>query len=216
MPLMQKDVLRRGRANVALLVLLAGSLVSVSAEAKLLYRWLNDQGRQETSHAIPAEMVHRGYEILDGNSMRVLKTVPPQMTPAEYEAKLKREAAVAACEAALDRVNFLYERPKDIDNAEATALRNIDGRIQNAQQNLTNARRKLESLEADAARRERQGSNVTRRQLVEIERANSQIAKLEREITQREAEKDKKRIEYDQERLLFANGSCEGTDLAYR
>ena len=57
---------------------------------------------------------------------------------------------------------------------------------------------------------------MTRRQLADIERANSQIATLEREILQREAEKDRKRVEYDRERVLFANGSCDGTDLAYR
>lgn len=206
------SVIRRVMAGAVVI----GSLVAGAAHAQVLYRWTNDQGRPEISNAIPSDMVHKGYEILDSSSMRVLKVVPPQMSDAEFAAKLEREKAIAACEAALDRVRFLYQSPEDIDDAEVVALRSIEARIQNTQQNLTNARRRLSGLEADAARGERQGSNVTKEQLAEISRANNQIATLEREIVQREQEKVKKSQEFDEERRMFAVGNCTADEIARR
>ncbi len=206
----------RNTASLALGLLLTVLMVSPGAAANVLYRWVNEQGNKETAYAIPPDFVHRGYEILDKNSMRVLKVVPPELSAEEYEEKKRIEAARAKCEAALDRVNFLYEYLPDIDAAEQRALRNLDGRIQSTQQNLTNARKRLELYEAQAARLERQGKSITRELLADIERANRSIGTLELQIQQREAEKDRKSLEFEVERLLFANQSCEGTELAYR
>jgi hypothetical protein len=203
--------IRRLGAGLLLLTLVAGP-----ASANVLYRWVNDQGNKETAYAIPPDYVHRGYEILDKNSMRVLKVVPPELSAEEYEEKKRMEAAKAACEAALDRVNFLYERLSDIDAAEVRALRNLEGRIQSTQQNLTNARKRLELYETEAARLERQGQSITRELLADIERANRSIGTLELQIQQREAEKENKRVEFDEERALFGNQSCAGTAFAYR
>jgi hypothetical protein len=212
----QQGTIPRGIRRVMAGAVVIGGLLAGAAHAQVLYRWTNEQGRPEISNAIPSSVVHKGYEILDGSNMRVLQVVPPQMSDEEFAAKLEREKAIAACEAALDRVRFLYQSPEDIDNAEAVAMRSIDVRIQNANQNLTNARRRLSSLEADAARRERQGSNVTKDQLAEITRANNQIATLEREIVQREQEKVKKGKEFDEERHMFAVGSCTADEIARR
>jgi hypothetical protein len=195
---------------------LVACLLNVSAQAQVLYRWKNDQGRPEVSHSIPAGVVHQGYEILDGNSMRVLERVPAQMSHEEWQRKKEREQAMAACEAALDRVNFLYERPSDIDDAEAAAIRSLEVRVQNAQQNLTHARRNLSDLESQAARRERQGTAVSKGHLAKIARANSQIATLQREISQRELEKDKMKLEYAEERRMFNVGACSSEEVANR
>ena len=136
--------------------------------------------------------------------------------PENAQLKQKREQAMAACEAALDRVNFLYEHPSDIDEAEAAAIRSLEVRVQNAQQNLTQARRNLSDLESQAARRERQGSTVSKGHLAKIARANSQIATLQREINQRELEKDKMKIDYAEERRMFNVGGCNSEEVARR
>ena len=47
--------------------LVVGMLLASLAQAALpLYRWTNDQGRQEYSHSISSDMVIRGYDVLDG------------------------------------------------------------------------------------------------------------------------------------------------------
>jgi len=204
------------RSFVILGSLLVACLLNVSAQAQVLYRWKNADGRPEVSHSIPAGVVHQGYEILDGNSMRVLERVPAQMSDEEWQRKQEREQAMAACEAALDRVNFLYERPSDIDEAEAAAIRSLEVRVQNAQQNLTQARRNLSDLESQAARRERQGSTVSKGHLAKIAKANSQIATLQREINQRELEKEKMKIDYAEERRMFNVGGCNSEEVARR
>lgn len=200
----------------ALALVLVSLLVSLPAQAKVLYRWVNDQGATETSHAIPPGLVHRGYEILDGDSMRILKVVPPQMSDVEYQDKLKQEKALAECEQSLDRVNFLYEALEDIDKAEQAALHSLQVRVQNAQQNLNNARRLLEGLEDEAARLERQGSTVNKNHLAKLEKANSQIASLEREIIQRASDKEKMALNFEEERRIFQVGSCDSETLAKR
>jgi len=196
-----------GRAWSGVLLLIA-LLVTAPVQAKVLYRWVNDQGATETSHALPPGFAHRGYEILDGGTMRVIKIVPPEMSDKEYKDKLEREKALAECERALDRVNFLYETLEDIDKAETAALRQLEVRVQNAQQNLTQARRNLADLESEAARQERQGSTVSKDLLAELEKSNSQIASVERELRQRASDKEKMKLDYEEERRMFKEGSC--------
>jgi len=203
---------RRGLAGIVMI----GSLCAGVAQAQLLYRWTNEQGLPEVSNSIPPKEVEKGYEILDGSSMRVLKVVSPKMTEAEYQEAVRREKARAACEAALDRVLYLYQTAEDIDKAENAALKSIDGRIQNANENLKSFKSRLAVLEADAASQERQGENVEKGLLADISDANSQIASLEREIEQREAEKVNKHVEYDEERRMFAVGTCDDDVIARR
>ena len=210
---MQRGYGRLSRLG-GLTLILVSLLVSLPAQAKLLYRWINDQGATETSHAIPPGLVHRGYEILDGATMRVLKVVPPQMSDLEYQQKLKQEKALAECEKALDRVNSLYETSEDIDQAEVAAMQSLQVRVQNAQQNLTNARRQLELLEVEAARKERQGETVSKTLLANLEQANSQIASLEREIQRRASDKVEMALNYDEERRMFLVGNCDAVRLA--
>jgi hypothetical protein len=198
---------RHGRVTLA--VLLAGLLLSQVAAAKVVYRWKNDAGRYEVSHSIPADVVHKGYEILDGATMNIIKIVPPQMSTEEYAAQLERERRKAKCDRTLDRLYSLYEDEDDIVKAEATALKQLDVRTENARQDLRLARKSLSDLESAAARSERKGEKVQDNVLEDLTRANSQIATLERELKQREEERARMQSDYDLERRMFNANSCE-------
>lgn len=203
------------RAGAMLAVLLAGLLLSQAASAKVVYRWKNDSGKYEVSHSIPAEMVHKGYEILDGATMNTLSVVPPQMTEEEYRNQLEQERLKALCDRTLRRLYSLYEDVDDIEKAESTALRQLDVRTENARQDLRMARKSLSALESTAARSERRGEKVLDDVLSKLTRVNSQIATLERELTQREEERSRMEFDYELERKMFQANSCdvEGSDL---
>lgn len=202
------------RPVTALAVMLTGLLLAQAASAKVVYRWINDAGRPEVSHSIPPDAVHRGYDILDGNSGRLISKVPPQMTDQEYQDQLKREQARAQCDRTLRRLYTLYEDLGDIDEAELSALRKLDVRVENARQDLLGVRKRLENFEAAAARRERQGEKVLEATLEEITKANNQIATLERELTAREREREEMQLDYQRERLMFENNRCDVTVIA--
>lgn len=197
------------RFGALLAMLLAGLLLSQVANAKVVYRWKNDSGKYEVSHAIPAGVVHRGYEILDGDTMNIIRVVPPQMSPDEYRAQLERERLKSVCDRTLNRLYSLYEDVEDIKKAEETALNQLDVRTENARQDLRIARKSLSELESSAARSERRGEEVNDKILDDLTRANSQIATLERELNQREDERAKMQQEYDLEEKMFQANSCE-------
>jgi hypothetical protein len=190
-------------------VLLAGLLLSQVVSAKVVYRWINDAGRPEVSHAIPSDAVHRGYDILDGATGRLISSVAPQMSDEEYALYLKEREQKAKCDKTLRYLNSLYEDQSDIKEAEEDALTKLDIRVENARQDLLGVRKRLESFEGVAARLERQGRRVDENTLGEITKANNQIANLERELVQREKERKEAVQEYELQRKMFATQSCD-------
>ena len=67
---------------------------SVSADARELFRYKNENGSLVLSHTIPNERVKDGYDIVDeyGNLVR---RVEPQLSEAAYKEKLRKEKMVA-------------------------------------------------------------------------------------------------------------------------
>jgi len=202
--------------HLAAFLIVSGLLVAQIASAQVVYRWTNADGKPEVSHSIPADVVHKGYEILDGNTMNRLKVVPPQMTDGEYTEQLAREKAQAECQRTLNRIYSRYEKLEDIDDAEVSALRKLDVRVSNAQQDLTRAKRELAKLESSAASQERQGKTVSKALLAELTSANSQIATLERELGQRKQGREDMQHDFELERLMFNANDCNVEHLARR
>jgi predicted ribosome quality control (RQC) complex YloA/Tae2 family protein len=201
---------------LAPLVMATGLLVAQLASAQVVYRWTNAEGKPEVSHSIPADVVHKGYEVLDGETMNRLDVVPPQMTDDEYTAQLEREKARAVCQRTLNRIYSRYEKLEDIGETEESALQKLDVRVSNAQQDLTRAKRELAKHESAAASQERQGNTVSKTLLTELTSANSQIATLERELSQREQEREDMQRDFDLERLMFTANDCNVEESASR
>lgn len=200
----------------ASLLVVTGLLLAQLASAQVVYRWINSEGRPEISHSIPPGVVHRGYEVLDGNTMNLLNKVPPQMTDEEYSQQLAREKAQAECRRTLNRIYSRYEKLEDIDEAEVAALGKLDVRVSNAQQDLTRAKRELARHESAAASQERQGQTVSKKLLTELTSANSQIATLERELSQRNQGREDMQHDFELERRMFEANDCNVDQMARR
>ena len=174
-----------------------------------LYRYLNADGHAEISNSIPPDRATLGYEVLDPYSMRVIEVVEAQKSPEEV-ARLEREQqARNACNAALKRVNRLYQSEQDVGIAKEQALESLANRIENAKISLTQARNQKRELEAEAARRERAGNALNSTLRNNIDKANQQIQTLEEEIDQRYREQDMAEEQYAAELELFIQGTCD-------
>ncbi len=185
------------------------TLVAVAspAEAARLYRFINDSGQTEISHAVPNHLVRRGYEVVDSNTGRVVQVVEPQMTPAQIAAKEAREQRTQQCEQLKARVLNMYASLADIDYAESKTLESIDTRLANAEVNLQHLRNQQRDLEDRAARAERGGDVLSDILKGNIARAEIQIANLEQEMVLRKDERDDVRVRFEQDRQTFQSDS---------
>lgn len=195
--------------GVRLLVAVLGLLPLSMAQAGALYRYKNADGGIELSSSIPNDRVPFGYDVIDGASGRLLRTVAPQLTPAEAAAKAEHERRVGVCQIAQRRVQTMYESHEDIDNAEIKAMQSLETRIVNAQANLTHLRNQRSKLEDQAARLERSGKGVTPVLVGNLERASNQIETLLQEIDARRSEQLDTREGYELDRQIFSLGDCE-------
>lgn len=184
-------------------------VASLDASAARFFRYTDENGRLVMSHTIPNDRVKFGYEIVDENA-RLIKTVEPQLSEADYRAKLAREAAEEACESAVSRVHNLYRSVADIDYAEQQALDSIDTQIANNKANLTHIRNQRIELEEQAAQLDISGRAISAALLDNIESAKSQEENLEEQIENRYGEKLKVRKSYNFDRSVLDVSSCDG------
>jgi len=204
-----------GRARVVGVLIVGLLLTSLAQAAQPLYRWTNDQGKQEYSHSISGDMVVRGYDVLDGQSMRVVRRVQPQLSERQYAAKLEHERQLADCKRAMRRVITLYLSIGDIESAEMQMLKSMDSRIANAQANLALAENQRLGLEQEAANKDRAGEMLQSAFINSIERVKIQIVNQRQEIDKRNREKDQAKLDFAEDRRVFSLTNCE-TDLAAR
>ncbi len=205
----------RALARFGSILIAAILLTSLAQAAQPLYRWTNDQGRQEYSHSISADMVIRGYDVLDDKSMRVVRKVQPQLSEEEYAVQLERERQLADCKRAMRRVITLYLSIEDIVSAEKQMLKSMDSRIANAQANLALAENQRLALEQEAANKDRAGEMLQSSFINSIDRVKIQIVNQRQEIEKRNREKDQAKLDFAEDRRVFSLTNCE-TDLAAR
>lgn len=190
--------------------LLAGCLVlllPISSEAARFFRYVDDHGKLVLSHTIPNERVKYGYEIVDENA-RVIQTVAPQLTEAQYQQRLAQEAQLRECRHAIDRVHGLYRSMDDIDYAEKQALNSLDVQITNTKANLSHLKNQREQLEAQAAQLDITGKQIPASLLDNIESAKSQEGNLSEQIELRYADKLTVRKDHAFDRKVFLLEDC--------
>jgi hypothetical protein len=181
---------------------------SVSADARELFRYKNENGSLVLSHTIPNERVKAGYDIVDeyGNLVR---RVAPQLSETAYKEKLRREKMVADCSKFLDRVRKLYQIEADIVYAEQSGLESIDQSILNTRAKLGVMATQREEFELQAAQLDISGQAIPKALLENIDSAKAQEQNLADEVDKRLGDKVdlSKTIEFD--RLVFGLDTCD-------
>ena len=181
---------------------------SVSADARELFRYKNENGSLVLSHTIPNERVKDGYDIVDeyGNLVR---RVEPQLSEAAYKEKLRKEKMVADCTKMQDRVRKLYQIEADIAYAEQTGLESIDNSILNTRAKLGVMTSQRAEFEVEAAKLDVSGRAIPKVLVDNIGRAKIQEQNLSDEVDKRLSDKVelKKMIEFD--RLVFGLDTCD-------
>jgi hypothetical protein len=167
------------------------------------YRYVDDNGVLVMSHTIPPDLVHKGYQVLDGEGS-VIRVVERQPTAAEIAA---REAARAREEAAEqerqarqrrdEELLVLYASPEDVQFARERRLASIDNSIRMSRANIERLQNHKRQLEIQAAGRERSGQSASQDVLENIRIIDLQIRESEREIASREREKAQADAQFD-------------------
>lgn len=183
------------------------ALVLAAPSFAQFYKYRDDNGNWVISHNIPNDRVKNGYLIIDDRG-RVIEEVGRQLSDREYKEKIRQEAAVQACEEALNRVRNLYQNLADIDYAEGQALDAIETSIANLRANLTHIQNQKKELEAQAAQMDIAGQALPPTLLANIERAQSEESNLEDAIRQKTKDKADLSREFDYDRSVFGLEDC--------
>lgn len=180
----------------SLLALLAVLLLMspISACAKDLYRYTNDEGNMVVDDHVPPEYAARGYEVLNSDGV-VLKVVPRELTEEELAQKgvLEKQALEAAAEHERLRLwdeslMLRYSTIEDIEAARERSLRDLRIRVSILKSNARSLKQQVENYQRVAAGIERSGGTVDVERLKTIEELQFEIGSTERSILDREAE----------------------------
>jgi len=179
-----------------LLAWLGLSVVQAHAQPVELYRFENEDGVVVLSHAIPPELVHKGYSVV-GEDGTVVRVVARELTPAEV---LQHERQLAAEKAAEDagvararhdeELMKLYSSARDVEEARDRKILSIETVIATTKANLERLKLQKRRLEQQAADREREGSALSTEILDNLGILEAQIGEKEREIMARKHEQE--------------------------
>lgn len=166
-------------------------------EAGQVYRYLNDEGVPVINHSIPPEFVPRGYDILDANTLQLIKRVPRTLT--EEERRLRNtDEARAQLKAEEERklkewdesLMIRYSSVSDIEAAESRAVQDLQIRISILKSNLTSIKALIEKEQQSAANMERRGIAAPKELLSKIQILRQEIEDTEQAIKIRNHEID--------------------------
>lgn len=179
---MASEPRHHGIGRLLLLAVMAAWLSA--AQAQVVYRWVDEHGNVHYGHAVPAEHAHRGFDRL-GRDGRVRERVERALTPeeiAERDARLAREAELAAKQAQQDRLDqqllSAYASEDDIESALNQQLATIDRRRGTLQASLDEQTRRFENLVSRAASLNRDGQTIPAQLNQSIEDARNESRRL--------------------------------------
>ncbi|PIE41864.1 MAG: ABC transporter ATPase [Gammaproteobacteria bacterium] len=182
-----------------------------SFAATRYYRYVDENGIKVIRDSVPAELVHKGYDIL-GMDGRLLRTVPRALTKEEIEAIESKkqsgnvQAEKAAKQARADKkLLTIFSSPEDAERARDRKLEALDVFISIDKGNLARLKVEHDEAQQQAAEPERAGQEVFPYLVEKLDRIERQVLSLEENIRTKNEEKEQVRQQYarDIERLKF-------------
>ncbi len=185
------------------------TLLSPTAEAGKLYRWVDEAGKVHYSDKVPNNAVEQARSQLNEHGVEVDR-VDAALTPEERakEAELERLRAeqerLVAKHKEEDRVLLrTFRSEDDIIMSMNGKLTSLDVIIQIDHSNAKRTKLKLSELQGIAANQERQGKKVADSLLKEIDGSRQQLQEIYQNILRREQDKKdiRKKSEADLKRF---------------
>lgn len=176
--------------------------VSVSAEGKVYYRYLNAEGVKVIDQQIPPEYVQKGYEVVTSRG-EVIKTVEPAVSAEEAEKmaeKRIRDDQLAAWDTELRR---RYSRVGDIDAAKERKLAQVKGSIAILDSNIRNLKKQISQQHANAANSERRGHAVPEAVLKTLSALEEELKLTEEQVEQRNEQYRNIEEKYEEDKQRF-------------
>lgn len=196
---------------VSILILVCTLLLPMPLNAAEYFRYRNDTGAVVIDSILPPQFVKYGYEVINDKGL-VLRTIAPQATEAEIQAKQQQREEQRRREEQFKKDTMLLTRYSSVADIEASQSRVVDEinvRLSILRANLRSLKAQIERQQEEAANAERAGREVPKRLLDnistmegEVDDTRKKIAARKKEITavKRKYAADIERFEYLQER----------------
>lgn len=179
-----------------------------TAQAGQLFRYPDAEGVPTLSTTLPAEAAQRGYDVLDANSMRLIKHVAPAPTKeqiaemerkAAEQAEQKRLAEIAAKKAEKKRQQqavydhtllTTYQSENDLIKARDNELNYRKKQIETHQSKLPELESHLVELQQQAAEQELSGKKISVNMQKRLDAAQEEVNVRKEAITRLQSEID--------------------------
>lgn len=195
-------------SGVSILAVLCS--LSSSVQAGQLYRYTSENGTQMLSDHLPSEAVQGGYEVINSQTMVVVKRV----LPAKTQKQLVEEARLAQIEA--EKLRRLEEQANydrtllatfgsetDLLRIRNSQIEAIEGLIKLIQGKIRTLQEALISHQNQAAHLERNGQIIPEQLLTNIQTAQARLINNRRYIVKKRQEQEIIRQKFNKDLKRF-------------
>ena len=194
----------------AALMLFSGNITA----APNTYRYQDSAGATHIGDSVPPELVNNGYEILNERGRVVDVVLPRSALDARTTEALKEAELRHKLELERNKDETLlryYSSPKDVERIRARKLEEFDNFIAIQEGNIISYRKKIASLQRQAADLERGGRKVSTEILQTIATLESKLREAEETIENKKAEKLQTYTAFDEDiqRLEYLIGAAQ-------
>lgn len=179
------------------------------AQAKKMYRWVDENGNIYFSDQVPPDQVQHKRDTLNEKA-RVLDTVEKAKTPEQMEQQRrleelrKEQEKIIAKQLSGDKVLLTtYRSPDDIQKALEHKLAALEGERKVVEVNLKRYEQQLLQQQQQAADHERNARKVPEKLLADIANSKRQIEDTKQELVRQDLEREKTTKEFKADMARF-------------
>lgn len=181
--------------NIRYLVFLPAFLVATAVSAERTFRWVDEQGNIHYGDRVPPRYANKERQEINGQG-RTVKVYEAPKTP-EERAEMRRQAELEAAEREQAKKSAIHDRSllatysseEDMLLARDGKIATVDALIQLTHSRIERSRKRLLTLETEAAEFERSGKAVPKILQNQITTAREQLKENEAFVVSKEQEK---------------------------